>query len=82
MTIRTAVDHSETAEKERTTSYAERLRRENLQLRKEVSKLGTLIDHYFSAYKEAQSLVARRERELAEVRHQLASPPIALKRRR
>jgi hypothetical protein len=81
MTTKTA-NCSEASEEARMSRISERLRRENLQLRQEVAKLGALVDHYFGAYSEAKSLVTRRERELADVRRELASAPVGLKRRR
>jgi hypothetical protein len=43
-----------------------RLCREASQLRKQLGKLAALVDHYYAAYRDIQSLLARRDRELAE----------------
>lgn len=42
--------------------------------------LTALVDHYAAAYREAQELVARRDRELAELRRSRRSSPTALRR--
>jgi hypothetical protein len=57
---------------------AEQRRRENLELHQRLAKLAALVDHYFTAYRETAALLARRERELAEVRGKLASRPTVL----
>jgi hypothetical protein len=54
----------------------------NHDLKQKVSKLATLVDHYYSAYHEAAKLLARRDRELAQVRRQLAAKPLLLPARR
>jgi hypothetical protein len=53
---------------------------ENKRLREQLAKLGALVDHYYAAYREAGSLLARRERELADLRRQLDSRPTPLRR--
>lgn len=58
------------------------MRRDNARLRERVAGLTALVDHYFGAYREAQSLLERRERELAELRQRLDSKPVALHRGR
>ncbi len=58
----------------------EELRRENAQLREQRAKLAALADHYYCAYREAKSLVERRERELSDVRRQLESKPASVRR--
>jgi hypothetical protein len=40
----------------------------------------TLVDHYYSAYREANTLLQRRERELADLRRSLTSKPTTLGR--
>jgi hypothetical protein len=50
---------------------ARQLRQDNDNLRDQVSKLAALVDHYFAAWQEGQQLLARRERELAEVRRNI-----------
>lgn len=57
---------------------AERHRSENAFLRDRITKLAALVDHYFAAYRETAALLARRERELAEVRGTLPLRPILL----
>lgn len=54
---------------------------ELVSLRLQIPKLVALVDHYYSAYREAQVLLTRRERELAELRHRLDSKPIRLAQR-
>jgi hypothetical protein len=51
---------------------------ELVSLRLQIPKLVALVDHYYSAYREAQALLTRRERELAELRQRLDSKPIRL----
>lgn len=45
-----------------------------------VQHLSALLDHYARAYQEAQDLLSRRERELAELRRSRGSLPTALRR--
>lgn len=59
-----------------------RQRATNHDLKEKIGKLATLIDHYYGAYHEAAKLLARRDRELAEVRRQLAAKPLLLPGRR
>ena len=47
---------------------AARLRRDNAALRKQLTKLAALVDHYFAAWQETRLQLERRDRELAEVR--------------
>lgn len=61
---------------------AERQRSENRVLREKIGKLAALVDHYYGAYREAAGLLARRDRELAEVRRQLGKKPLLLPARR
>ncbi len=49
-------------------------------LRNQATKLVALVDHFYAAYREAQTLLARRERELAELRRQIDSRPAKLAR--
>jgi len=49
---------------------AEHRLRENERLRQQATQLATLVDHYFAAYREATTLLERRERELAHLRKQ------------
>jgi hypothetical protein len=67
-----------TPSRERSARIA--LSRENKRLREQLAKLAALVDHYYAAYREAQSLLERRERELAELRRRLDSKPAALHR--
>lgn len=57
----------------------ERRRIENVALREHISKLGALVDHYCAAYREAASLLERRDRELAELRRRLKLRPALVK---
>jgi cell fate (sporulation/competence/biofilm development) regulator YmcA (YheA/YmcA/DUF963 family) len=47
-------------------------------LRQQTTKLAALVDHYYTAYREAQALLARREQELAELRKRLDSKPVRI----
>lgn len=58
----------ESSVRARALRSAERHRSENALLRDRVAKLAALVDHYFAAYREADALLKRRERELAELR--------------
>jgi len=49
-------------------------------LRVQVSKLASLLDHYYQAYKEAQALLSRREQELSDLRKRLDHRPAELRR--
>ena len=49
-------------------------------LRNQTIKLAALVDHYYAAYREAESLLSRREQELAELRRRLDSKPARLAR--
>jgi hypothetical protein len=51
-----------------------------LALRVQRSKLVALVDHYYLAFRESSALLARRERELAEMRRSAKSFPTALRR--
>lgn len=44
------------------------VRRENDELREQVTKLAALVDHYYAAWQESSTLLERRERELSELR--------------
>lgn len=46
-----------------------RLRQEAGDLRDQLKKLAALVDHYFAAWRETRSLLHRRDRELADLRH-------------
>ena len=62
------------------TRDGEQLRQENVALRHKLAKLAALVDHYYCAYRETQQLLARRERELAELRQRLDTRPVPLRR--
>ena len=49
----------------------QQLREENKELRHQVTALAALVDHYFAAWQETQTLLERRERELAELRRNI-----------
>jgi AcrR family transcriptional regulator len=49
-------------------------------LQSQLSKLAALVDHYYAAYREAQALLERRDREVAEMRRGLNSSPTQLRR--
>jgi hypothetical protein len=50
---------------------SQQLRQENAVQRKQLAQLAALVDHYWLAYQEASSMLARRERELADLRRAL-----------
>ena len=54
------------------------LRTENARLRGQMIKFVALVDHYYAAYRETAALLARRERELAELRGKLHLKPALL----
>ncbi len=56
----------------------ERLRSETALLHERLTKLATLADHYFLAYREALALLERRDRELASLRRHLTMQPATL----
>lgn len=56
------------AAQSKTRNLRERQRTENLALRGQISSLAALVDHYYAAYRETAALLARRDRELAELR--------------
>jgi hypothetical protein len=56
------------------------MRREAVQLREQLGKMAALVDHYYAAYRDAQNLLARREREMADLRRRLETAPAALRR--
>lgn len=68
----------ESSARARALRSAERHRSENALLRDRVAKLAALVDHYFSAYREGTALLARRDRELTDLRSRLDSKQIAL----
>ncbi len=47
------------------------VRGENDVLREQVTKLAALVDHYYAAWKEISTLLARRERELSDLRRNI-----------
>lgn len=56
-----------------------KLREENDALRQQVTKLAALVDHYYAAWQEGLALMARRERELAEVRRSIKPKVTAIR---
>jgi len=55
------------------------VRCENDVLREQVTKLAALVDHYYAAWQENRALLARRERELAELRRDIKSRVIPIR---
>jgi hypothetical protein len=51
---------------------------ENIGLREDIAKLAALVDHYYAAYRETVTLLARRDRELADLRGKMHSKPVLL----
>jgi AcrR family transcriptional regulator len=70
--------HDPRSARTRARRSAERHRNENVLLRDRIAKLAALIDHYFAAYRETTTLLARRERELAELRKEVGAKPAML----
>jgi hypothetical protein len=68
------------AHRARAAAPTVRLRREAQELRDQIGKLAALVDHYYGAYRDIQSLLTRRDRELAELRRRLETAPAALRR--
>jgi AcrR family transcriptional regulator len=58
----------------------QRLRDENGELQTQVSKLAALVDHYFAAWQEVNSVLQRRESELAELRCRVKPKVVALRK--
>ena len=57
----------------------ERLRNDNEALRRQAAKLAALVDHYFAAWQEASTQLARRERELAQLRRNIPGKVFAMR---
>ncbi len=57
----------------------QRLRNDNENLRHQATKLAALVDHYFAAWQEASTQLARRERELAELRRNTPAKVVAIR---
>jgi hypothetical protein len=55
------------------------LRNDNENLRHQAAKLAALVDHYFAAWQEASTQLARRERELAELRRNTPAKVVAIR---
>lgn len=62
-----------------TKSAVLQLRGENDALRKQVTKLAALVDHYYAAWQENRTLLERRERELADVRRNIKAQVISIR---
>jgi AcrR family transcriptional regulator len=56
------------------------LRPELKSLQAQLNKLAALVDHYYAAYRETQTLLESRDREIAELRRRLKSSPTQLRR--
>lgn len=57
-----------------------RVRAENEALREQVTKLAALVDHYYAAWKENCTLLARRERELSDLRRNIKPRVVPIKK--
>ena len=57
------------------------LRTENILLRQKLAKLAALVDHYYCAHLEAQTRLAPREQEIAELLRNLELKPRAIRSR-
>ena len=56
------------------------VRAENEALREQVTKLAALVDHYYAAWKESCTLLARRERELSDLRRNIKPRVVPIKK--
>lgn len=54
-------------------------RAENEALREQVTKLAALVDHYYAAWKESSMVLARRERELSDLRRNIKPRIVPIK---
>jgi len=57
----------------------DRLRSENKTLREQRGKLASLVDHYYTAHREIQRTLQKREKELADLRRQLKTKPVIIR---
>jgi AcrR family transcriptional regulator len=57
-----------------------RLRADNEAFKQQVAKLAALVDHYFAAWQQASTQLARRERELAQLRRNIPGKVVAIRR--
>jgi AcrR family transcriptional regulator len=64
---------------DQTADVVKQLREEIDLLRQQGAKLAALVDHYYTAYREAKGTLDRRERELAGVRQRLEEKPTLLR---
>jgi len=64
-----------TAAQSKVRKSDEQRRIENIALRKHISALAALVDHHYAAYREASTLLERRDRELADLRGRLKLRP-------
>lgn len=67
------------SEPDPTRSAVLQLRGENDALRDQVVKLVALVDHYYAAWQENRTLLARRERELAELRRNIKPQVVSIR---
>jgi hypothetical protein len=58
---------------------AQQLRRENVALQEQLTKLAALVDHHFAAWQESRPLLERRERELAAMRRNVRPQVIPIR---
>ena len=56
------------------------VRGENDTLREQVTKLAALVDHYYAAWKESCTLLARRDRELSDLRRNIKPRVTSIKK--
>jgi transcription elongation GreA/GreB family factor len=80
MTTTPALSPTSPTRRSRADAPSLQLRREAAQLREQLGKLAALVDHYYAAYQDTQGMLARRERELAELRRRLETAPVSLRR--
>jgi len=68
-----------TAAQSKVRKSDEQRRIENIALREHISALAALVDHHYAAYREASTLLERRDRELADLRRRFKLTPTLVK---
>ena len=61
------------------TRLIEELRAELKDKKRLVQHLIALVDHYAVAYQESQAMLKQRDREMADLRRRLTTPPVVLR---
>lgn len=60
---------------------ARQLRQDNADLREQLAKMASLVDHYFAAWQEMRLLLQRRDREVAELRSDAKTRVVSIAQR-